>query len=402
MKIRLLDKNNRGMSVYTIMLFVFVVLKIYRNTINFSIEQNGGFWNIIVCSFVLNGFIYFLTSTKLLANKVICSGIFLSIIIFINGVIRIESISFLSIYYLLVSTFYVFVIILFYYKPIDIEKKNECQWLGLIMLLILVFLIITFSRYFSLYKYAESSDHISLDNSYYGLCLLPFVLKYRSKYTIPNLFLIFANVIISSKRAGLIALLFALILYYYETARLSRNFNKRIKYLFIGLGAIILFVLAFFYIDKKYSLNLLLRFSNLVSGGGSGRTEIYSAVYDEIKNSNFIDQVLGHGLTSITRMPSMRISSAHNDFLNICYDSGILSGILYLKFLLTLFSFFFKMRKNNYCNTSIFASSLVICAVLTAFTSFFCSVSCSILFASYWGMELRDFDNFLKDREYAN
>ena len=64
------------------------------------------------------------------------------------------------------------------------------------------------------------------------------------------------------------------------------------------------------------------RFASILSDKGSGRDKVYKATFDLIINTDFTSFLFGHGWNSVV-LKSKANLSAHNDLLEVLYDSGV-------------------------------------------------------------------------------
>lgn len=83
------------------------------------------------------------------------------------------------------------------------------------------------------------------------------------------------------------------------------------------------------------------RIEETLEGSSSGRDIIYMQIWDAWLNSDFLLMMIGHGPISTL---SASINYAHNDWLEILYDFGIIGLVLYIGICMRIFVFF---RKSN-------------------------------------------------------
>lgn len=205
------------------------------------------------------------------------------------------------------------------------EKRNEFQ---IIFFVVLVYLV---------YRYIEiilssggfGSGHFAV--AYYPMFLLPLVLLTSSKWLkYICLFIIIAVVLSSGKRTGLLAMSLGLFAYIYVSEYLKRKDIIRtmvVGFFFVTiLGCIIIFIGDEF---GGESINRLLQMRQ--QDQSEARDYIYAEVYNMITRSDFTHFFVGHGFSSVIR-DSILGFSAHNDFLEIAYDYGLIGLVLYILF----------------------------------------------------------------------
>ena len=273
---------------------------------------------------MLYGFISFF---GFINNNVIRASIFYAIVIWLNGLLTLNINGLNGLYYYIVAPCFA-PIMVFLYKATLLEGYDESKLWDVSWIIIFALLLYTYIRYFGGYQYYESSGKIALNNSYYAACAIPFFLRKRNKYGLAMVILAAVIVFISNKRAGLIGIAVSLAYYYLINAKISGSFMKALKRLTIGVVVFAFIFLLFNYIDSRYSLNVFSRLLKLVDDGGSGRTTIYSYVWNEIIHSNLFEFFFGHGVSSVNHM-GMQLSSAQR-FLIYLNEYGFFAfGIMY-------------------------------------------------------------------------
>ena len=115
--------------------------------------------------------------------------------------------------------------------------------------------------------------------------------------------------------------------------------NKRfIQLLVLALVAGVVYALM-----SIYNSNDLIqaRIELTLEGSSSGRDYIYAKIWKAWEDSSLIFQVIGHGpISTLSAAPNY----AHNDWLEILYDFGILGLLLYLAISVYLFKYWKKNK----------------------------------------------------------
>lgn len=168
--------------------------------------------------------------------------------------------------------------------------------------------------------------------SYTLLFFLPIILCFPKRiYRIAGLFVIFIAILISLKRGGLVSLTISTIIYF-----LIYNYSyqqKKVRLLILFLSIIMITALFFLYDYIDVLLNGMIseRLDSIQTDEGSGRLEIYKNVFNMIIESSPSNLIWGHGWYAVFKDSSLEVS-AHNDFLEVLYDFGLIIFVIYLKF----------------------------------------------------------------------
>ena len=211
------------------------------------------------------------------------------------------------------------------------------------------------------------SDVISANNLiYYGF---PLLLLYRNKRICPTevvltLFIVAASAF-SFKRTTLIAVVLSIAVYY--IIRLKARDNNARKLILIPIFIITLFVMVK-KIDDYSGGHISKRFSDVGATGGNHRTEIWTGTIESIKSSGLISILFGHGFNSVKELFGL---SAHNDFIEIAYDFGVLGLLVYIIANIYVLSCINKARKSNLSEYPVFISTYIAFFVLSMFSHVF-------------------------------
>ena len=111
----------------------------------------------------------------------------------------------------------------------------------------------------------------------------------------------------------------------------GKSLSSKIKTIFVGfvlLGGLYLGLNQFM---AKEIESITARIENIKSDEGSGRGEIYNSVYYEItENQDIISYLFGKGHNEVINSKGSKGFSAHNEFLEVAYDYGIIGFIIFL------------------------------------------------------------------------
>ncbi len=216
----------------------------------------------------------------------------------------------------LILTFYL------YTKRNGVSNVFLLGCLGVMLLMIV--------QYIQLYTFLNvAMFDVHMGVAYFPMLLLPLVLLYPSKIVQYSSIIIIVFVIFSSvKRAGLIALALGLIAYVYIQNTQKKHNYAVFKYLklFTLLGVM---GVAFILLGTMEGNNIFERFASLEDDGGSGRIDVWTTTWNMIFSDDLFSFLVGHGLDAV-RLNSPLGLSAHNDFLEIWYDYGLIGFVLLL------------------------------------------------------------------------
>lgn len=241
------------------------------------------------------------------------------------------------------------VYLLFFY----IAKTDNSELLSVFIKLFLpiiflgnsiVFLSIKASIVF-LFDYFKASNDI-----YYVVTLLPILTligKKRLKYTFFAICIFLS--LYSFKRGAQLSVLFALVLFILTEMKSQKRSPLRIGFLlaFVIGGT----YLAVTYVNKKTEGFVFERFNDIEESGGSGRENIYSQVIQKYASSPINEQLIGIGMGGvknkfqITNAQDGRSYSAHNDFLEMLVDYGIIGFVIYLRIIIGFISEMIRSRR---------------------------------------------------------
>lgn len=187
------------------------------------------------------------------------------------------------------------------------------------------------------YSLEMSTYYAQFQNSiYYVLFSLPFCLCSENKYMkYVALVMAIICVLMSFKMTSLLGIIASV--YFYVRADSNINAQKystkllrRIQ-LFLLFGAIA--IVAVYVVGQQYGFTVLDKIENSYASGGSGRTEIYRQVIKKQMHSGSLEWMFGHGYDMVNEIVGI---SAHNDFLEILFDFGLIGFSLYIMFIVSI------------------------------------------------------------------
>ena len=170
--------------------------------------------------------------------------------------------------------------------------------------------------------------------SYYTLFILPLILL-----TCGNkrrlFFIIFTTIVLTTsiKRGGIVAM--ALGLSAYALVYITTTKKLKLSTFIIAIGSLAILITLFLILADTDENNLIERFANMENDDGSGRKTVWSVVIKLILDSDFLPFIFGHGYNAVSMDANVGLS-AHNDFLEITYDYGLMGLAIYICAIISL------------------------------------------------------------------
>ena len=127
----------------------------------------------------------------------------------------------------------------------------------------------------------------------------------------------------------------------------------------------------------------------------SGRTTIWKSYWNYIQQDSFLHNLIGRGYNATKRNPellSLGMNWAHNDFLQVLFDYGIIGFLLFSNIILKLFSVARTMRKMQYCYQRHFLISLIVFVFCGFFSMVVLFPQWFLAMAAFWGFVIGDFE----------
>lgn len=173
------------------------------------------------------------------------------------------------------------------------------------------------------------------------LMLTPFVLLRKNKLKYVHIVISLALVLISAKRSAIIAIVLAYSIYFIINYSVfgRKQASKRLRLLI----PMVLIVGILYYLSTRGLFGIgLERFRAINDDAGSGRNLIYGPLLNSFYQSSLWEQIFGHG-TGSTKAVVDKL--AHNDFLQVLYDYGLISLALFTVIYIGFIRMAFKMRR---------------------------------------------------------
>ena len=359
----------KSLKTEKILYFLLILLPIIDNIYKF---QEGASPAVIVRAIVTVLMIFMLFRVRPLGqsqNHIVRTIIFLLTFIFVISLLFSQA---SWVFYSLIRLSYPFLgFILFYYLTKN-SFIDENAFATFYMILIFVMAI---NSYINIdFRMSTVKELNEADNIGYGLlCVFAGIMLLTEKKIFPFvLFLVLVGTFISGKRGAIVGVLFSAIpLVKFVFISHSRSWIKKIILLLIAILGIFLAIYLFgAYFDAAWG-----RFEYISEDGGSGRNWVYSSYWNQYKASDLSHQLFGHGLYAGTLSYGNKHAFihvlAHNDWLEILFDYGMIGFLLYLFLFIKLTTIVICKRKENNAYYYMLVMSFIIWFVKSILSSTF-------------------------------
>jgi len=202
----------------------------------------------------------------------------------------------------------------------------------------------------------DDSGHLAV--SYYTLYMLPLVFLCKSK-TIRVVATIVATIVVLSslKRSGVVAIVLAIFVYIIINQHVKKKLTPTAILSIIGL--LLLFATFFIVFGSMGEETVFERFENIGNDNGSGRLVVWEMTTKMISRLDVGNLLIGEGYNSVVVNSPVNLS-AHNDFLEVIYDYGLIGLALYVCAFLSVCYYTVKMIASK----SVYAPSMAMLMVI--------------------------------------
>lgn len=304
---------------------------------SFSHQIIIGLWYIVSFFYIFRFLIYENERT----------GLFLFILLLLNTVYWIFSPRIITIWGHHVGSDsalkFIFQAISMYFPFYCISRKGGLGDLKIVILFVFLFITLFFQYQYNAKTIMDSQgSDATTNNIAYGFCmLLPLLYVFMGKqivslalYTITLLLVVFG-----AKRGALICFSVVSVLFLYF---LIKNSPKKMKF-----GRVLFVVFAFamiVYYGYQFGISndfFMHRVDQTIDGNSSNRDWMYPMIWNYSIKSNVVNILFGHGFMESTRIAGVQ---AHQDWLELFSNMGVLGVIVYLFFFISMYSCFYKNR----------------------------------------------------------
>lgn len=276
------------------------------------------------------------------------------------------------------------IILIFIFAYILSSKSKEI--LDFFATGMIVAMLITAFFYYKNWTFANEVDEAHLGTSYYVLFLLPTLLLTPYKWLrYMGLFITGLVLFSSFKRGGVIAFVLAIVAYLFvKEVLVERKFTRLLVFL---IALIALFIILIF-VDNAMGNIISERILNIREDGGSGRDQVWPTTWNMIKASDVQQLLFGHGYLAVLRDSPLNLS-AHNDFLEVLYNYGIVAFVPYVLLHIRLIQQVFASIRAKHGYAPILAFTYTIFLTLSMI-SIIILYPLMTLIAITWGMTQND------------
>ena len=343
-------QNKWQYLVIEILVSVFLISKMLRGLSDSG--QVGGVWNIIQLLIIVLGVLCFLLHFNSLITQRCCAVIVIySVLAFLVSLIYVPVLSISSVYSFVMILYPGAALCLFYYLYLVFDCSDI--WIYKITFYLIAYLFI----YNQVSYFVNDTEGSMISSAYYVLALLPIIVLYTDKLKLLPIFAAFVAIVVSGKRAGLIAIVVAVLGYYFIKYYLRKGSTLKLFRIIVStvfIGALLFLML--YVLDKYFSIGVINRMLRIFDDGGSGRDVRWKMIIQSFISSDLPKIFFGHGHDSLVAS----LGNAHNDFLQLLYENGIIVTITYCLYYISLISVLIKMIRRKYRFAPEFFMSLII------------------------------------------
>lgn len=276
-----------------------------------------------------------------------------------------------------------------------VNLKNEKV---VVVAMYVVAVLLAVSYYNNFYMNVMFEMGTVTNASYTVLYFLPFMLCVRkSFFRLAAILITFLVVMISMKRGGFFALILSVVVFFY----IDRVSIKGRKIKIWGWFLVLLIIVSGYFLIVRINTELLEnmlfdRVADSQASEGSGRMGIYRDVINQIGSNSIIGFLFGNGWAGTARDTFSHLT-AHNDYLEVLYDFGIIAFVLYVSFVVQLLKMCRRLiaMKSEYAPA--IGASLAIFFVNSMVSHIWIYNQYLIIFALFWG-----FINAVEKKHYYN
>lgn len=198
--------------------------------------------------------------------------------------------------------------------------------------------------------------------TYYLIFAVPFFMHINKKLKYLYLVAILIIILFTYKRTAFIALVLGIMAYYITYIFVQKKAQKK---LFLTIAFLGVLALGYLWIIK-YGTNLAVvrRIQRISSDNGSGRFIIWNQLITCFKEQDFIMKWVGNGYEGCKNLLNHSVAAAHNDFIEILLDYGIIGFANIIVFILIILKYLFKYIKSNAISSCGYAYMVIVTFVL--------------------------------------
>lgn len=272
----------------------------------------------------------------------------------------------------------------YYFVRNGIITNNDIK-ISLIFFLIVA--VMSFWGYKAILEEIYGERDITNNMGYYFVSTIPLLYMIKRKFWcyVP-LLIIFVFVVLSAKRGAILCTIVGLFVYLYYQFFYKKRFSSELIIKLSFLIAFFAYVFSLFINEDSYVFQ---RINDTFHPSDqmdiySGRDEIYASLYGKFIESDFLPMIIGHGPNGTVELIN---APAHNDWLEILIDYGLIGALLYLLFFITSFIICFSQKNDRlrFCSFTVILMLLMQTIFSMGFTSLSMSIT-SLVMGCVFGM----------------
>ena len=222
----------------------------------------------------------------------------------------------------------------------------------------------------------SGSEEVTNNGAYYLASIVPLLgIFFNKRITIVFFTIVMVLVLLGAKRGAIVCVGIELVFYLYFLFKKSNSYKNPLKI----LGLLIIFSVFVYLIISTFNGNdyLQYRYNQTVSGDSSLRDEIYASAIEIFSEGNAFELLFGHGMCACISDIGMY---AHQDWLELLVDNGIVGTLLYLVFFICLYNQYRAKKKvMTYEERFIFLSAFFCLLLRSSFSMGYTSIESSFL-----------------------
>lgn len=275
------------------------------------------------------------------------------------------------------------VFFLFFFLSYNHEgTMEEMKWVSILLLIPVTYLFLRSNSLRGLMDYAITRQ--GNNAVFYVVLLFPCLLMSSKRWLrlVSLLFIVAVSVLSLKRSAMFIAAGCVLVVFYFEFLKDSRH---RLRSLLLCLAALIAGYYLLDYINSSNQGAAIERIAHIEEDRGSGRPERFKEVISLIGNERDPGLVVfGHGYRSV-ELQLGEAHTAHNDFLEVTYDYGLLGLIVYLLIHISLIARLVSLWRAKSPLVESYAVSYCIFLIISMVSHLVIYPTYFVILTAYWG-----------------
>lgn len=219
----------------------------------------------------------------------------------------------------------------------------------------LIFIAIAFGRYtVSLHKAMElqskQAEDVTNNAGYVFVALMPLACFLNKRPLVQYFYLgvCMVMIIFAMKRGAVVVGCACMAVFLYRSIITTTRW-KRVLYILLSVAIV---VIAYYFFLKEVETNSYFqsRLDATLEGNSSRRDELYAIFFDMIFDRDFIYILFGQGADSTVRLGP---NYAHNDWLEIAVNQGVVGVLIYAFFIIQLLRFWIAIPNKTFLKTAV-------------------------------------------------